>query len=73
MNDKNYPYLGIFSFPHNLDESYVVLFSKKSTGVIVSTTMKDNEQFRIGNYSENWNESMFSYLDPSITIKLNND
>lgn len=70
---RKYPYLGIFEFPMNKEMSYVVLFNSENTGTIVSTTITDTDQFSIGKFSTNWDESMFSYLDPSIVIKLNND
>lgn len=67
-----YPYLGIFKSTVN-DVSYVVFFISKGTGVIVSSNVVGNESFQVGYFSNSWNETSFEYLDPSISVKLNND
>lgn len=70
--DKKYPYLGMFTFPNNNEMYYIVLFNKQKSGMVVSTTITGNDLLNIGNYSEEWDENVFQYLDKDVEVRLNN-
>lgn len=70
---KKYPYLGKFSFPSNEEMAYVVLFNRPKTGMVVSSSIVGNTLLEVGNYSEDWDESSFTYLPREIDVRLNND
>ena len=71
-NDRKYPYIGIFYGDDiNNDEHICVLFRCKNAGSVISVGI-NNKDYKIGDYSETWQEQVFDILDRSKKIMLQN-
>ena len=49
-------------------EFVVVLFTKENTGVVVYSSNKSDNCFKLGTYREDWNEKDFIIYDQLITL-----
>lgn len=71
--ENKYPYIGIYKADR--DTSSIVLFTKQNCGIQLDFEGEDDPEYptRIGEYVENYDESLFKPYSGSITIRNSND
>ena len=72
MEERRYPYLGRFVVPEKPELGYTVLFNAPKTGMVVQSSITDNQKLAVGSYQSNFDERRFQVLPSNVDVKLNN-